>query len=91
LSRKTSLIEALVIPLTWLVKRIESEKGVGKAIDELRIRNDHAATSLKLRVYEHEVKTSYEWIVAKTRRGLKAMNSRCSRGSLTLPTFTEKG
>lgn len=59
---KTSLLDAIATPLSWLRARVMNDKGNGSSIDEKHIRNGSFSSIL-------EVETSYgNWRIAKKRK-----------------------
>ncbi|MBR7890147.1 AAA family ATPase [Marinomonas sp. A79] len=84
-SGKTSILKSLATSLSWLVARIQSEKGVGSPIPELVIKNEASSASVNLDVYHFTGNTAdpdaegesddgnyFPWRVARTRKGRKA-------------------
>ncbi len=83
-SGKTSILKSLATSLSWLVSRIQSEKGAGSPIPELSIKNDKASAAVDLDVFQFIGNTSspdaeyesddanyFPWCVAKVRKGRK--------------------
>jgi predicted ATP-binding protein involved in virulence len=77
-SGKTSILKSLATSLSWLVSRIQSEKGNGRPIPELVIKNGHNSAAIDIDVYdliENEYAPDeanyFSWSVAKTRKGRK--------------------
>jgi predicted ATP-binding protein involved in virulence len=83
-SGKTSILRALATSLSWLVSRIQSEKGTGSPIPELVIKNGKTSASIDLGVYhligneyprhiesEFDDCSYFPWNVAKARKGRK--------------------
>lgn len=50
-SGKTSILKSLATSLSWLVARIQSERGVGTPIPELVIKNGKSSAAIELEVY----------------------------------------
>jgi predicted ATP-binding protein involved in virulence len=64
---KTSILDALVLNLSWLIARVNYEKGTGQPIGEHDILNGQASAFSALTLeYGGE---SYSWQIAKTRKG----------------------
>ncbi len=77
-SGKTSILKSLATSLSWLVSRIQSEKGNGSPIPELVIKNDSNSAAIDIDVYDfrgNEVDPDdgnhFSWRVAKARKGRK--------------------
>ncbi|MEI6858542.1 MAG: ATP-binding protein, partial [Shewanella sp.] len=83
-SGKTSVLRSLATSLSWLVSRIQSEKGTGSPIPELVIKNGKTSASIDLDVYhfignefdpdaegESDDGNYFPWSVAKVRKGRK--------------------
>ncbi|NOQ36632.1 MAG: AAA family ATPase [Methylococcaceae bacterium] len=66
---KTSILKSLVLSLSWLVARIERERGSGSPISELDILNGASFAQIMLEV-EHDSQ-SFQWSLAKTAKGRK--------------------
>lgn len=63
---KTSILDALVLNLSWLIARINREKGSGHGIDDNDILNGQASAFVGS-TFEHS-EESYLWQIAKTRK-----------------------
>jgi len=79
-SGKTSVLRSLATSLSWLVARIQSEKGNGSPIPELVIKNGENSAALDISVIDYpddkvlmEVfgPSSFHWTLAKARKGRK--------------------
>lgn len=83
-SGKTSVLKSLATSLSWLVSRIQSEKGIGSPIIELAIKNGRTSASIELGVchptekaldsnaeVESNDNNYFSWNVAKARKGRK--------------------
>jgi len=75
---KTSILDALATSLSWFVARLRTEKGSGKAIDELAIIDNAPAASITLYLSD-DIQTvneaaisSYQWTLVKARKGRKS-------------------
>lgn len=64
---KTAILDALVLNLSWLIARINREKGTGHSIDDNDILNGTPSATVELKL-QNEAST-YRWIIAKTRKG----------------------
>lgn len=69
-SGKSTILDALSICLSWLVKRVERSKGRGRHISDLSIRSGQPQGYLDLHVSEDD--TSYRWFLTKTAKGKKS-------------------
>lgn len=82
-SGKTSILKSLATSLSWFVARIKTEKGSGSPIPEEVIHAEHSSASISIKVHDqHEqnkksscdtADLSYEWTIAKTKRGRKPL------------------
>lgn len=66
-SGKSTILDALCICLSWLVKRIERENGRGMPIPDSSLRNGQYDGFLRLSIAEG--KSNYTWLLAKTAKG----------------------
>lgn len=66
-SGKSTILDAIALGLTWLIARIHREKGVGRVIDELDIRNGSSTAQVGLS-FRNEV-VGAGWTLSKSRRG----------------------
>lgn len=64
---KTAILDALVLNLSWLIARINREKGMGHSIDDNDILNGTSSATVELELQNKEF--GYRWIIAKTRKG----------------------
>jgi predicted ATP-binding protein involved in virulence len=64
---KTAILNALAMSLSWLIARINREKGNGNSIADMDILNDKPIASIELHL-EHE-KSPYRWLLAKVLKG----------------------
>jgi predicted ATP-binding protein involved in virulence len=64
---KTAILDALVLNVSWLIARINREKGIGHSIDDNDILNGTPSATVELELQNKE--SGYRWIVAKTRKG----------------------
>jgi predicted ATP-binding protein involved in virulence len=69
-SGKSTVLDALSICLSWLVKRIERDNGRGSYIPDSSLRNEEDYSSLTVSVGEDS--DYYEWMLAKTEKGKTA-------------------
>jgi len=67
---KTAILKALALSLTWLVARIERERGSGSPINELDISNGTNFAQISLMVEEQG--KAFQWTLAKTAKGKKS-------------------
>ena len=65
---KTAILDALVLNLSWLIARINREKGTGHAIDDNDILNGQASAVVDS-ILQHGCEEPYSWQIAKTRKG----------------------
>lgn len=65
---KTAILDALVLNLSWLIARINREKGTGRGIDDNDILNGQASAFVDS-ILEHGNEEPYSWQIAKTRKG----------------------
>jgi predicted ATP-binding protein involved in virulence len=65
---KTAILDALVLNLSWLIARINREKGTGHSIDDNDILNGQASAFIDSTL-EHGDEEPYSWQIAKTRKG----------------------
>jgi predicted ATP-binding protein involved in virulence len=70
---KTSLLRALTILLTWLIARIEREKGNGSPILDSDIENDAHFCKISIDVDSQD--THFQWTLVKQRKGFKSEHS----------------
>lgn len=83
-SGKTSILKSLATSLSWLVSRIQSEKGNGSPIPELVIKNGSTSAAIDIDVYDFRGNecdpdaegysddgNHFSWRVAKARKGRK--------------------
>lgn len=66
-SGKSTVLDALSICLSWLVKRIERGKGRGLFIPDSSLSNDQSESFLNISLNEGEKK--YQWLLSKTAKG----------------------
>jgi predicted ATP-binding protein involved in virulence len=64
---KTAILNALAMSLSWLIARINREKGNGSSIADMDILNDKPIASIELHL-EHE-QLPYRWLLAKVLKG----------------------
>ena len=82
-SGKTSILRSLATSLSWLVSRIQTEKGNGNPIPELVIKNSKNSAAIEISVgdfhaddlFELFDPDTYSWTIVKTRRGRKSRDS----------------
>ncbi len=79
-SGKTSILKSLATSLSWLVSRIQSEKGNGSPIPELVIKNGYTSAAIDIDVDDFrgnentlnsEDNHYFSWRVARARKGRK--------------------
>jgi len=80
-SGKTSILKSLATSLSWLVSRIQSEKGNGSPIPELVIKNGTNSASLEVSIGDFDDEdedlreifgpSTHSWIIVKARKGRK--------------------
>ncbi len=64
---KTAILDAVVLNLSWLIARINREKGTGHGIDDNDILNGSSSAMVELELQNEA--SAYRWIIAKTRKG----------------------
>lgn len=69
-SGKTALLKSLALSLSWLVARIERERGSGSPISELDISNETHFAQISLTVEEQG--KAFQWTLAKIAKGKKS-------------------
>lgn len=74
---KTSLLRALAILLSWLIARIEREKGSGSPILDSDIENNAKYSKITVEVGElsNSQETLFQWRLVKQRKGFKSEQS----------------
>ena len=68
-SGKTTILKSVVLLLSWLIARIEREKGLGSPISDLEILNGTSFSEIKIKLKENN--ELFEWSLAKTAKGKK--------------------
>jgi predicted ATP-binding protein involved in virulence len=87
-SGKSTVIDSIVIMLSWLVKRLENSSGTpGSRIVEKNITNGNAFTLIELSCC-HEEK-NIEWQLFKARKGSSGNNLKDARNSTNLDNLSE--
>lgn len=66
---KTAILKSLVLSLSWLIARIERDRGSGSPISELDILNGSSFAQIKLEVENDS--EPFQWSLAKTAKGRK--------------------
>jgi len=66
-SGKSTILDALSICLSWLVKRIERKDGQGTPFPDASLRNDQTEAFLNIRITEKN--NSYRWFLTQTAKG----------------------
>lgn len=69
-SGKTSILKSLSTGLSWLVSRIQSEKGNGLHIPELAIKNGKSSAAIEIIVESSNNENAF-WRVTKVKKGRK--------------------
>lgn len=80
---KTSLLQAITTALSWLVARIERERGTGRPIPEDAIKNGAAFAEIKVEVLDWQEQPDhpnsdeaiFSWSLIKLRKGHKSVRS----------------
>ena len=80
-SGKTTILDALTISLSWLIKRIQRENASGKYISKNDIRNNTPYSLIE--IYAKENNKLFDWTLAKTQKGQKTYKKS------TLPQVSE--
>ena len=68
-SGKTTILKSMVLLLSWLIARIEREKGLGTSISDLEILNSASFSEIKIKLKEND--ELFEWSLAKIAKGKK--------------------
>lgn len=68
---KTAILNALAISLSWLIARINREKGNGSSMIDMDILNGKGVASIEVQLQYDE--SPYRWLLAKTLKGRVAM------------------
>jgi predicted ATP-binding protein involved in virulence len=68
-SGKTSILKSMTLLLSWLIARIEREKGSGSPIADLDILNGTYSSEIKIKL--KNTSELFEWSLAKTAKGKK--------------------
>jgi predicted ATP-binding protein involved in virulence len=66
---KTSVLRSMILLFSWLIARIEREKGSGSPINELDILNGTHSAEIKIKLKANN--EPFEWSLAKTASGKK--------------------
>ena len=66
---KTSVLRSMILLFSWLIARIEREKGLGSPINELDILNGTHSAEIKIQLKDND--KPFEWSLAKTTKGKK--------------------
>jgi len=66
---KTSILKSMTLLLSWLIARIEREKGSGSPIADLDILNGTHSAEIKIKLKNNS--ELFEWSLAKTAKGKK--------------------
>lgn len=86
---KTAILDALKINLSWLVARINRDKGNGSPIADTDVQNGQTFASIILHLEFQE--TNYNWRLAKTLKGrLKTTDSQLNEVSQLANLFREQ-
>jgi predicted ATP-binding protein involved in virulence len=68
-SGKTSILKSMILLLSWLIARIEREKGSGSPIADLDILNGAHSAEIKIKLNDNN--EPFEWSLVKTSKGKK--------------------
>jgi predicted ATP-binding protein involved in virulence len=93
---KTAILNALAMSLSWLIARINREKGNGSSIADMDILNDKAVAFIELQLLYD--KSPYQWQLTKTRKGrivvvegkMKVFGSELTDATRLATSFREK-
>lgn len=97
---KTSLLKSLATSLSWLVARLRTEKGSGKAIPEEDIRNGSVSAAIDIEVVDEQDRANpdanladsvFDWSIAKTRKGRKSEKTSVLADASRLADFYRSG
>ncbi|MDD1626069.1 MAG: AAA family ATPase [Methylococcaceae bacterium] len=64
---KTAILDALALSLSWLVARINREKGMGGSLADADVLNGENASTIDLQVDSNQL--TYHWVLSKTLKG----------------------
>jgi predicted ATP-binding protein involved in virulence len=64
---KTAILDALALSLSWLVARINREKGMGGSLVDADVLNGKNASTIDLQVDSNQL--TYRWVLSKTLKG----------------------
>jgi len=64
---KTAILDALALSLSWLVARINREKGMGGSLADADVLNGENASNIDLQVDSNQL--TYHWVLSKTLKG----------------------
>lgn len=78
---KTAILNAIVMSLSWLIARINREKGNGSSMADMDVLNGRAGALVELQLEHNQL--PYRLLLAKTRKG-KMVVSRTTDGKLKL-------
>lgn len=88
---KTAILNALAMSLSWLIARINREKGNGSAISDMDILNGENASIIGLQLENN--RSLYHWTLAKSRIGVmlsKTSNSEIPKITKLATLFREQ-
>lgn len=86
---KTAILDAMKINLSWLVARINRDKGNGSPIADTDVQNGQISASITLHLQFQE--TNYIWQLSKTLKGrLKTTDSQLNEASQLANLFREQ-
>jgi predicted ATP-binding protein involved in virulence len=86
---KTAILDALALSLSWLVARINREKGSGGSLADADILNGENASAIDLQIDYNQ--STYHWVLSKTLKGrVKILDSQLSEATKLAGCFREQ-
>ncbi|MDI1276783.1 AAA family ATPase [Methylobacter sp.] len=86
---KTAILDALALNLSWLVARINREKGSGGSLADADILNGKNGSAIDLQIDYNQ--STYHWVLSKTRKGrVKSLDSQLSEVTKLAVCFREQ-
>lgn len=86
---KTAILDALALSLSWLVARINREKGSGGSLTDADVLNGENASTIDLQIDYDQ--STYHWVLSKTLKGrVKTLDSQLSDVTKLAGCFREQ-
>jgi len=86
---KTAILDALALSLSWLVARINREKGSGGSLADADVLNGENASTIDLQIDYDQ--SAYHWVLSKTLKGrVKTLDSQLSDVTKLAGCFREQ-